>query len=172
MPAWAYGVAAGAARGAAAAAVYGAVLLLAIWLLEAGDPPLPGESGYGPVSPGLFALWAAVAPAVALAAGCVGLVLGALAGAALSPLVVQLREQPGPLAAAVGAVVAGVGSWLLRDLDLGGTLTDAERPLLLAVLPSCLGGAAASWHVLRAAGAARRTPVPARAAELPSEHAR
>lgn len=172
VPPRAHGVAAGAARGALAAAVYGPVLLLAMWLLEAGDPLPPGESGYAPVSPGLVALWAVLVPSVALAAGCVGLVLGALSGAALSPLVVRLREQAGPLAAAVGVAVTAAGSWLLRDLNVGGTLTEVERVLLLAVLPSSLGGAAASWHVLRAAGAARGQGADLVAAGTPDQDAR
>lgn len=119
-PLWAHGVASGAARGASAAALYGAVLLPALWLLEAGDPPPPGESGYLPVGPTLLLVFLVTVPTVAVIAGTVGSVLGALIGGLLSPLVVRQRERPGPLAAAVGAVLVAGGSWLLRDLDLAG----------------------------------------------------
>lgn len=103
----------------------------------------------------MVGLWLVLAPTVALVAGLPGLVLGALMGAALSPLVVRARARPGPLAVAVAVVLTGGGALLLCDLDLPGTLTDLERRTLLAVLPSALGGAAAAWQVLRAARVAR-----------------
>lgn len=140
-----------AAAGATTGAFYGAVMLLAFWLLQVGDTPPPGESGYLPLTAFTFLLYVCIVGSVAAITAVAGLILGALGGLALAPLVARVRQRPGVLAAAVWAVLAGGGVALLRDFALPGTLTELERVLLFAVLPTALAGGAGARHVLRAA---------------------
>jgi hypothetical protein len=156
---WAYGAGAGGARGAVTAALYAVLLVLSLIVLEAGDPVPPGgEDNYIPFTPGSFFLYAFVVLNIAGIAGVVGLVLGASFGLALAPLVRVMRARPRALAATVFIVLISGGLPLLRDVDLGSTLTRVEQVVLHAVLPSAMAGAAAVWHVLWAAGAAHGGP--------------
>lgn len=153
---WAYGAGAGGARGAVTAALYAVLLVLSLVALESADAVPPGgEDNYMALSPESLLLYVLVTINIAAIAGVVGLVLGALLGLALTPLVRVMGARPRPLAVTVLVVLAAGGVALLRDVDLGSTLTRVEQVVLHAVLPSVLAGAAAAWHVLRAAGAGR-----------------
>ena len=159
--------------------------MLSLIVLEAGDPVPPGgEDNYMPLTSGSFFVHALVVLNVAGIASVVRLVLGALFGLLLAPLVRAMRARPRALAATVFIVVVSGGLPLLRDVDLGSTLTRVEQVVLHAVLPSAMAGAGAVWHVLRAArrgldrqppGGARRPAdfgvVPADAGPPAPEHA-